>query len=222
VGHRKLPPDRLEDFEGVSVRSAATQTEAQICAAIPSRSSAGQLGRPGNAVPPPVGAARHADRREPDLDRNMSRSTSPRGGDDRDGIAVGETLADPRAEEPTRPCRGNWPPPSYRRFLAQLSAREREIVCGRFGIGTQRRTLGELAGEARVERRARPPDRAGLAGKAAHRARSPRTRPMRATDASAHGWTSGCGRPSGPGAGGRMSRCGRRDSNPQERKPTGT
>jgi hypothetical protein len=147
VGHRKLPPDRLEDFEGVSVRSAATQTEAQICAAIPSRSSAGQLGRPGNAVPPPVGAARHADRREPDLDRNMSRSTSPRGGDDRDGIAVGETLADPRAEEPTRPCRGNWPPPSYRRFLAQLSAREREIVCGRFGIGTQRRTLGELAGE---------------------------------------------------------------------------
>jgi hypothetical protein len=182
-------------------------------AAIPSRSSAGQLGRPGNAVASPVDAARHADRREPDLDRNMSRSTSPRG-------AMTETASPSARRSPIR---------APRSLRGPVVATGRRRATGGFSRSSARvsaRSCAAASASGRNgERSASWPASSGSAPGASARSSRPRwescsprsitTDPTDAGDRRIRAWMderaraavrTGCGRPCGPGVGGPADR----------------
>jgi RNA polymerase sigma factor (sigma-70 family) len=67
-----------------------------------------------------------------------------------DGITVGDTLADPPAEDaydavPHRVFAAELP-----RLLSYLSQRERTVICSRFGIGRREQTLSQVAEQLTV------------------------------------------------------------------------
>jgi RNA polymerase primary sigma factor len=69
----------------------------------------------------------------------------PTGGGVGDGATFGELLSDPPAEEaydlvPQRVLAAELP-----RLLAQLTDRERNVICARYGIGQPQKTLREVA-----------------------------------------------------------------------------
>jgi RNA polymerase sigma factor (sigma-70 family) len=69
----------------------------------------------------------------------------PIGSDAREGTTVGELLADPSSEQPFEDATYRVLAAQLPWLLAQLTERERTVICSRFGIGQQQQTLREVA-----------------------------------------------------------------------------
>jgi len=99
----------------------------------------------------------------------------PAGADAGDGMTVGELLDDPPAEEAyDRTCE-RMMAQELPRMLAQLTARERAVICCRYGLGQRERTLREISPNLGVSaERVRQIEQEALAKLYAAGARAPR------------------------------------------------
>jgi RNA polymerase primary sigma factor len=68
------------------------------------------------------------------------------GGQAGEGATVGDLLADPTAEEPYETATNRVLVGELPRLLARLSARQRAVICARYGIGGDEQTLRQVAG----------------------------------------------------------------------------
>jgi RNA polymerase primary sigma factor len=78
-------------------------------------------------------------------DRTPRGLDEPAGGDTGDGVTAGELLSDPPAEDAYERVVQRLVTSELPRLLAGLSARERKVICCRYGIGGEPRTLREIA-----------------------------------------------------------------------------
>jgi RNA polymerase sigma factor (sigma-70 family) len=78
--------------------------------------------------------------------RSRARALDEPVGDADGGFCIGDTLADPTAEEELECVPDRTAAQGLGELLAELNERERYVVCRRFGLDGEERTLGELAG----------------------------------------------------------------------------
>jgi RNA polymerase primary sigma factor len=78
-------------------------------------------------------------------DRTPRGLDEPAGGETGDGVSAGELLSDPPAEDAYERVVQRLVTSELPRLLAGLSARERTVICARYGIGGRPRTLREIA-----------------------------------------------------------------------------
>jgi RNA polymerase sigma factor (sigma-70 family) len=78
-------------------------------------------------------------------DRTPRGLDEPAGGETGDGSSPGENLADPPAEDAYERVEERLLAAELPRLLAQLSERERTVICSRFGVGRRQQTLREIA-----------------------------------------------------------------------------